>query len=150
MPHVGNFPIIYFPKPLSIGPPAFVPGLDTYDYEVAGEYLRNQTSLTEQKFLAPVVLPDGVTISKVTLFGYRLDALASLGLRLVHHDRADSTVEMCSLSADWSDGYGSVETPTITDPVIDNENRDYFLSVKIDPNDDVMEVRFNGALIDWG
>ena len=149
MPHVGNFPIIYYPKPLPIGPSAFDPDLDTHDYERANAFLRNRAALTQQEFHAQVVLPEGVTVTKVTLFGYRIDALASMFARLVHQDRVGNEVIMSTLTVDWSDGYGSVEDTSITDPTINNGAYDYVLYLAIDPNDDVTEVMFTGALIDW-
>ena len=147
-PHVGNFPREY-PKPLAIPPSAFVPNLDTQDWNIRDGYVGNRAALTQQNYFAPVYLPDGVTVNKLTLHGYRDDADAVMTLGLHRNNREGGLETLASVTADWITGYSSKSDEAIDYPVIDNENYDYSLELILDPNDDVLDVRFAGALIDW-
>ena len=149
MPHVGNFPERGYPKPLAMGPEHFGPLNDTYQFFRDATVLRNSTVLTIQNFYAPVVLPQGAKVQKVTLYGYRDDALATLGLRMYRSDRVGNMLIMADMSADWTDGYGSIEDTTIDYDTIDNETYTYDLMVSLSPNDDVNDVRYTAGVIEW-
>ena len=149
MPHIGNFPERGCPKPLAIPPPAFVPGDDAYDWKIFPTWVQNRSALTLTEFYAPVFLPQGVTVKKLTLYGYRDDAAATMTLALFHNDREGIQTSMVLVTADWETGYSSREQTTIADAKIDNENRNYSLRLQLDPNDAVGDVKFTGALIDW-
>ena len=56
---------------------------------------------------------------------------------------------MAALVADWTDGIGSIETTTITNPIIDNETHYYLLYLEIDPDAAVDDAHFYRAKIDW-
>ena len=135
-------------KIVSIPAAAFVPSLDTYDWTISYETLWNRASLELQAYYAPVNLPHGATVSKLTLYGYRDDALASLELFMWRMDRITGGMEMAYINADWALGWGSGYDDTIVSPVIDTENYSYVLDVRLDPNDDASEVRFSGAKIE--
>ena len=147
MPHTGNFP----PKlsPLSIPAAAFVPYNDIYDFTIDHTQIFNRTSLEIHLYYAPVILPHGATVSKVTLYGYRNDALAAMTLILYRVDPTESVAEMAMLMADWTLGAGSIYDDTIDYATIDNENYQYILEVGLDPNDDISDVRFFGAKIEF-
>ena len=149
MPNVGNFPVPAYPKPLAIPPSAFVPRNDTYDWEIIPAYVHNRTILTLTEFNAPVTLPQGARVKKLTLYGYRDDALATMALTLFHNDREGVETIMAAVTADWETGYSSGEDATIADPEIDNETRNYSLRLQLDPNDGVSDVQFTGAIIEW-
>ena len=147
-PHVGNFPREY-PKPLAIPTSAFVPQLDTQDWEILQIYVRNRSILTQQNYYAPVYLPDGVTVNKLTLYGNRDDAAAAMSIILRRNLRVGGGETMAEVIADWTTGYSSKSNETIDYPVIDNENYDYSLKLLLDPNDAVTDVMLTGALIGW-
>ena len=149
MPHVGNFPIIYYPKPLPIGPGEFVLSLDTYDWEIGSLFLRNRTTLTSQWFYAPVFLPHGATVIKFRLKGYRTAAGAILKLRLIRAIAGEESSIVADLLADWTGGIGSIETTDIAYPTIDNDTYYYFLWLNVEPDAAVDDVRFYRAVIDW-
>ena len=149
MPHVGNFPERGHPKPLSIGPGAFVPGSNLHDWEIQQRFIKNRTALTDQYFYASVILPQGATVTKLTLHGYRDDVDAVLMLRLGRFDKVAAYTDMATVLADWTDGYGSGYDDSIDDPVIDNENYTYCLAANLNPNDSVEDVSFRCATIDW-
>ena len=149
MAHIGNFPLPAYPKPLAINPAAFVPRVDTYDWERAPEYLRNRTVLDAQNFYAPVDLPQGATITKLTLYAYRDEGLAFILVELWRADHDGITLKMAEAMADWTDGNGSVSDETVLSPVVDNENYQYSVMVGIDPNAAVAEVQLRKVQIDW-
>ena len=149
MAHIGNFPEKGFPKPLVIGPPAFQSGYDTQDWDLNEKWLKNRTSLSIQYFHAPVILPHKARIKKLTLNGYRDDALAAMSLFLRRFNKIDSSVDMAQVIADWTIGHSSGYDDTINYDVIDNENYAYSLYVAIEPNDAVEDVYFECATIEW-
>ena len=136
-------------SPMSIPAPAFVPGRDTHDWSIDCLTVRNYTALTMQYFHALVILPDGVTVAKVTLYGFRNDELATLELSLRRGDRAGNFVPMVTVTADWTTGYSSGYSDTIDYATIDNANYIYGFRLGLDPNDDVNDVRFTGAKIEF-
>ena len=147
MPNIGNFPFRL--SPLSIPPSAFVPYDDSYDWMISYEVLNNRTSLEVHVYYAPVILPQGVTVSKLTLYGYRNDALAVMMLTLRRVARDATAVEMASITAGWTIEWDSAYDDTIGYATIDNENYSYVLEIELDPNDDVGDVRFSGAKIEF-
>ncbi|MBA7495770.1 hypothetical protein ES702_06359 [subsurface metagenome] len=147
MPNRGYFP----PRlsPLSISPAAFGPYLDTYDYMIGYDQLRNATSLELQSFVAPLILPDGVTVTKMTLYGNREDALAEMSISLYRFTEGVAAGQMAVVIADWTSGYSSGYTETIANPTIDNANYGYGFNLQLDPNDDVTEVNFRRVKIEF-
>ena len=149
MPHIGNFPSVGYPSPLSIGPSAFVPRVDTQDWFVDVHRLRNSVTLEAQSFRGPLILPHGVTITKLTLYGYRDVAGAELTIGLYRGNLAISQQQMAIITADWTDGWGSKSTTAITYPVIDNNNYTYGFQLNIDPQAIVEDLMFSGVIVDW-
>ena len=149
MPHIGNFPAPGYPKPLSINPCAFRPEVDTYDYTINQQVCRNQTSLTEQYFFAPVYLPHGATVTKFTFYGYRDDVLSTMRATLQKVNRPGVVTTLAEVIADWTIGESSGYDDTILQPVIDNENYSYIVRLFLDPNDDVMDCYGRAMVIDW-
>ena len=136
-------------KIVSVPPHDFVPLDDTLDYTCDDIDLRNRTTLTEQSFHAPVFLPHGATVTKLTLYGYRSTAgsILGLGLRRVAHPVAQEN--MAYVGADWTDGEGSGYDDTVDYAVIDNENYYYHLLLTIDPDASVDDCYFYNAKIEW-
>ena len=149
MPHIGNFPIVYYPKPYRILPPDFFPYSDVYDWKLTERSLDNRASLEPQSFYAPVRLPQGATMEKLKLIGFRDDPASTLDLWLMRKAPGQSGVVIATVNADWTTGYGTGEDDTITSPVIDNEQYDYSLHIQIDPNDSISDCYFYGAEIPW-
>jgi len=134
---------------ISIPPAAFVPSADTYDWTLTIGYLKNRTVTTIQHFYAPVILPHGVTVTKLTLFGYRDDALSEFMAVLERTDRETNSNSLATVIADWTDGLNSKYDNSISNATIDNANYNYTLTLAINPNDDVGDVYFTGALIEF-
>jgi len=133
--------------PLSVPPSTFLPGRSDYDWLCDERKLRNLTALTTQYYHAPVFFPDGVTVSRLTLYGYRTDADAIMQIFLFRADRAGVSVAMSNVLADWITGYSSGYNDTIVNPVIDNADCTYSLRVTLDPDANVLDVQFTGAKV---
>ena len=149
MPHIGNFPGPGYAKPLTIGPDAFGPAISTQDWAIDDRELRNAANLTIQYFHANVVLPHGARITEITLYGWRQGATDTLELYLRRSDFQMEEISLATIIADWTEGWGSKATTTISGMPTDNKNKTYGLMVAIDPDTDVVDVRFTGAVIDW-
>jgi len=136
-------------SPLSFSPASFVPRLDTYQWEIFQDTLRNRVILTPQNFSAGVLFPPGVTVTNVTLYGYRSDAAATLDLVLFRVDSEQNLVVMANVVGNWSDGFGSRYVDTITNPVVNNDDYSYLLTVYLDPNAVASDVQFSRATIQF-
>lgn len=151
-----NKSLIGAPNPLVMPASAFTPRLDTYDYERVygtsewGQVLKNRTSLTLQYFVAPVQLPQGAVITKVTLYGQKSSASGVLSIELIRGDRGDDTfTTMLDMAAPNWGGFGNCNSTTITQPVIDYTLYDYFVLLRIDPDTTIDDHIFGSLVIDW-
>ena len=136
-------------SPISISPPAFLPRYDTQDWFCHQYILKNRASLLIQYFSAPIIFPPGVTVTKLTLYGDRNDALAVLMLQLLKNTRNGGGITMAQVTADWITGVSSGYDDSITDPVINNNLYSYALDVTLNPNDSVNDVVFLTAKIEF-
>ena len=135
-------------KIVSIPPSAFVPMEDTYDWIITSVSVINRTVLDPQYFMAPVILPHGATITKLTAYFYRDDELAAAQITLRRTARMGTSDIMALVDATWTSGYSSGYDDTIDYPIIDNENYSYTVRIILNPNDNVEDVKFNGAKIE--
>lgn len=149
MAHIGYFPVREYPRPLSIGPPAFVPKEETYSWRISEGGLQNRTSIDAQNFYAPVFLPHGATVTRLKLYGYRLAAGGNLNLYLERITLAGNIETLATLVADWTGGDGSIETTTIEYAKIDNVAYYYIFAVFLNPEATAGDVQFERAIIDW-
>ena len=136
-------------SPISIGPPLFQPRYDTYDWSLRSFSLQNRTVLTMQSFEAHLFFPNGITLTKVTLYGFRDDSSAYLSLYLFRVDRVGAQTEMAAVNALWTDGNNSAYDDSISFATINNNNYAYVLELEIYPNDSVDDIKFYGAKIDF-
>lgn len=143
---VGNFTV---GSPLSVPPAAFVPAESSQDWYIRSNALRNASNVTYQLFFAPIFLPNGAVVSKLTLYGYRDDASATLSVSLIRDDRAGTSGTMATVSSDWTGGNSSGYDDSISNATINNSTYDYLLQLTIDPNDATSDVVFTGAKIDF-
>ena len=136
-------------SPISISPPAFVPYLDTHDWEIKRETLKNRATLTGQYFLPNIAFPPGVTVTKVTLYGYRDDNLSTMSLTLSRVHRLAGFVVMSLVTADWNTGWSSGYDDAIDYDVINNGIFSYNLMLYLFPNDSVDDVKLSGVKIEF-
>jgi hypothetical protein len=136
-------------SPISIPGAAFVPKLDTYDWIIDDLFIRNRAALTLQEFFAPVSLPNGATITSVTLYAYRDDALSSLQLYLRRITHVAAHTILASCLADWTDGYGDISDSTIDTPIVNNADYGYVLELRLEPNNNVYDCWLVCAKIEF-
>jgi len=136
-------------NPISVNSSAFRPHRDTGDFTNYGDILKKRTSTVHNYFLAPVYFPNGVTVTKLTLYGYRDDAAAMMDSYLRRADRVGNLVSMATVRADWTSGYSSAYTTAVGTPVIDNDAYSYFLLVGIDCNDSIDDLGLTGMVIEF-
>lgn len=116
---------------LSIPAAAFRPFEDGYDYQNDGRYLVHLHSpgggTANGWYLAPVHLPQGATITRMTFYFYD-DSTSDILAWLQRSDLAGNYYNMASVdSAGYSAGWGNRSTTTIADPVIDNRYNSYWV-----------------------
>lgn len=138
-----------YPSPITIHPSAFTPQDDTVDFYCNEGGLRRRADLNAGFFHAPVMLPHGATVTKLTLYGYRTDGDAALELILRCIDNAGGVNPMATILADWTDGNNSKYEDSIGYATIDNVNSSYYLYAQINPNDDEWDVILRRAKIDF-
>jgi hypothetical protein len=136
-------------SPISIPGAAFMPKLDTYNWMIDDLYMKNRAALTSQEFFAPVLLPNGATITVLTLYGYREDALSNLQLYLRRITHVATHTILASCVADWTDGYGNISDSTINTPIVNNTDYGYVLELHLEPNDNVDDIWFICAKINF-
>ena len=149
MPNRGNFPERGYPRPLVIPHTAFVPWDDQATWSFTGTMLNVRTGVTFKDFWAPVVLPQGVTIKKATLIGYRTAGASTLSLYMYRLGWDGTQAQMGMVVADWTGGYGSGYDDSISYPLVDNENYQYVVKVRIDPEADPTDCQLQGVSIDY-
>lgn len=138
-----------YASPISIHPSAFIPEDDTEDYTSKESSLLRRSSLDSFDSYAPVILPNGATITKLTLYAHRSDGSASLGINLYRCNDAGTKSQMANVQVDWEDGNGSRYDDSITNPVVDNSSFSYVITLTINPNSDVLDVRLRRVQIDF-
>lgn len=136
-------------SPIVIGAAQFLPEHDTNDWSFSNNYLMNRSSLTLQYFYAGIRFPPGVTITKITMYGYRDDADSSILCYFRRGDLVGSYVNMGFISADWTTGWSSSYDNTINYSVIDNTQFSYFMLIALNPNNSVWDVRFSAIIIEF-
>jgi len=95
-----------------------------------------------------VFFPNGATITKLTLYGFRNDANATMTLALVRNDRENAVSTLASITADWTTDYSSGEDTTISNAIVDNATYDYALRLSLNPNDSTGDIWLTGATIE--
>ncbi|MBA7603605.1 hypothetical protein ES703_10719 [subsurface metagenome] len=138
-----------YPSPISIHPLQFKPIDDQTDFYAEQTGLKRRADLSYGLYYAPVNLPHGVTITKLTLYAYRDDSGASINIRLYRCTHSGANVSMANVTADWTDGDGSGYDDSIDYSIISNVTYSYALYCYIDPNDDVDDVKLTGVKIDF-
>jgi len=136
-------------SPLAINYSAFMPVYDTHHWQLTNLALTNRDILTGQWYYAPVVFPHGITVSKLTLYGSRNDALAVMILNLCRSTYLGAQLVMSELVANWTTGWSLRYDDSIDQPIIDNYTYSYCLNLLLHPNDSQWDVQFSGAKIEF-
>jgi hypothetical protein len=124
---------------LTIPAAAFAPGAEYYGYENHGRYLKyieGPPAVELGYFVAPVHLPQGATLRRLT-FHYKDSGAGQASLLLLRHTHdSQGSLGMAELvSSDiWTPGYGSVSTTTFNPTaIIDNSLYSYYVHLSLPP-----------------
>lgn len=134
---------------IAISPCLFFPESDLYDWYINRQMCRNRATLNLQVFYAGVYLPNGCTITKLTLFGFRNDALSEMILALYRNETGLSEDRLALIVAGWTTGISSGSDTSIDDALIDNTTYNYSLYLHMNPNDSVSDCYLTGAVIEF-
>lgn len=144
---------------LTIPAAALVPtnGADGYTYDIANDWISGATG-TNQRFIAPVNLPDGAVITSFTVHAQDLSATRNVIVYLRRIEKSDLSKD--SLQATATSGNSGVQT--VTEPVggllgTVNNNLFYYRLVVIpslaannaDSSWDGSSIQFIGATIEY-
>jgi len=141
--------VTVFASPISIHPSRFLPLQDDVDFYCNYAGLRKRTDPAAGQFYSPLVLPNGLTITKLTMYAYCMVAGSVVSIRLNYVTNAGVQTQMAECENYWSDGDGSDYDDSITSPVIDNINYSYCIHCIIDPNTDVLNSILRRVMIDF-
>jgi hypothetical protein len=112
---------------LSIPAAAFVPFSDNYQYENLGRRLTYLGGPARAHFEAPVHLPQGAQVTKVT-FHFNDDSTAANGYaRLCRTDLAGNYLDMAYIDSYYAWGYAGRSDTSIESPVVDNSQYAYWV-----------------------
>ena len=129
---------------VSVPAGAFRPQFHGYDFTNDGNNVFNHTDST-QYWIAPVQLPRGATVTKLTFYWADRSSVFNLRADL---DRASwdsqNPVNMATAFSSGSSGWGSTETTDITVPVIES-GYGYYLQVTLPRHDTIL----CGIVIDY-
>jgi hypothetical protein len=109
---------------ISIPAAAFEPGADSFVYHNNGSNLYSEYGVN---FFAPVNLPDGSTVTKVTLYYEDDTAAGDLTVSLKRFDFGLNLVYTLAEVTSSDGGYDSDYDDTITYPQVDNASNSYYL-----------------------
>lgn len=137
------------PSPISIHPSQFHPIDDQIEYYCDPTGLRKRSSLASSVYYAPVLLPNGVTVTSLTLYAFcnHMDAYCNLRLYRVT-DIGDNNI-MASANANWINGHSSRSDTSISYALIDTETYSYCLYCFIDPGGNVDDSKLTRVQIDF-
>lgn len=135
---------------LSFGPAGFSADDDSspYDFFNFNYIICGDTSDVSLVYL--LNLPHGATITNITAYWYRNDAIASGFCRLRSKDIPSyaSQTTLLTLDSDSTAGNHLVSSGAISIS-LDNSTYSYFISVSLNPNDDTDDVRFHGGIVTY-
>ena len=134
---------------ISVSPNIFKPSSDLQGYDSGEGYLKCRGALDITYFLGGLFLPNGATLTKFYLYGYRDDAAASMALYLRRHDWSGNVGVIGEITANWTDGYGGLVDDSLTNAVVNNSSYTYYIMLVLNPNDSVNDVSFKGAVIEF-
>jgi hypothetical protein len=124
---------------LSIPAAAFVPSVSTYSYENHGRYLKHLAGTPVDEtgyYVAPVQLPQGATITRLTFYFKDSTAGQAEASLIQHKHYTNSSTALANLvsSDTWAPGLGSASTSSFTQtPLIDNTLYSYHVSISLPP-----------------
>ena len=130
---------------ISVPPAAFQPRYDGYDFHNPGVTLVNEND-TSDYYSAPVQLPHGATVTKLTFYWVDDSADEDGEVRLYQTDLdgSENTMAVAHTNGDSPNADDSEDT-SIVDPTIDNSQHAYYLWLILDDS----EIQPYGVVIEY-
>jgi hypothetical protein len=128
---------------LSVPAAAFIPSDDSTTYHNFGTWLAGEWGA----FCAPVYLPNGATVNKVTFYWHDSSVAGDAWLTLIRYPFSGYDEFMAEVYSSGNAGSGFSEDNTIDYAVIDNIGYSYFLWVEIP--DLLYTIYYNNVLIEY-
>ena len=118
---------------VSVPPAAFTPAEDGYDYQNLGALILNNDGASDN-YYAPVLLPQGATVTKMTLYFY--DGSSLDGCTILFRSPLDGSADyMAEVYTHGTSGAGSRFDNTIDYSVVDNSQHIYYLYLNLPASD---------------
>ncbi|GAG78503.1 unnamed protein product, partial [marine sediment metagenome] len=128
----------------------FSPYSQTSLWALGNACLRADSATVQQLWIGGVHLPQGATVTELTIGWYRDDALAMGEVYLQRMAIATGTAySMASIATNSVAGNHLVTDSSILEPVIDNTIYSYHIYLSIDPNNSIVDVKFYGGVITY-
>ena len=115
---------------LSIPPAAFAPADEAYQYAQLGQKLTPNNS-SSSAYYAPVSLPHGATVTKLTFYWRDTDGASNAVIALDRSAFNGFVSTMASAASSGSSGDGSATDSTIASATVDNSQYEYILGVTL-------------------
>jgi len=134
---------------ITISPADWLPVSDVGLWRVSKQEIGSSHATTAAVVYAPVHMPNGSTITDVTAYWYRDDALAAGSLNMFVNNLADHTQTTMSAndSGVISPTYHTTQDITITSATVNNATSTYSFGCTIDPNDNNSDVALQSVVI---
>jgi hypothetical protein len=117
---------------VSVPAAAFQPTTHNYEYTNSG-YLLSNSNGTSDNFVAPVQLPQGATVTKVTFYFFDSSSAGSdYGrIQMFGNENDSNTFAMADVLTTDAGGAGSNFDDSIDDATIDNSQYSYYLRLTL-------------------
>lgn len=112
----------------SISPAAFAPADEAYQYSRLGQKLTPNNS-SSSAYYAPVSLPHGATVTKLTFHWNDTDGTFNASISLDRSAFTGFVSTMASAASSGSGGNGSTTDSTVSNAAVDNSQYDYLLGL---------------------
>jgi hypothetical protein len=139
---IGFEPTGYFSIPAS----AFVSFFSTYDTRI-GLDVRNRETTNTAVFMAPIQLPNGVTMNNITSYWYDEEVSLDITCNLYRSLGDGFAAVLASVGSSVSDGFGSTTATSVSSPIIDNSLYEYAIYLTIPASSDSSNLRLRFVTI---
>ena len=146
---IKNILGINLKAPVSIHHSLFTSGSDAYDWLMSADLLQSRSNVSLQHFYTSLQLPDGLTVSKITMYGNRNRTGTKLNIHMYRDNRVGVQGLMASVVGNWDNGWGGRFNDSISNAGIDNDTYDYFLLLEMESISVPSEVGLSSVRIDF-
>jgi hypothetical protein len=131
---------------ISVPAPAFQPNLETYQFSISGGSMWTEGG---ENYHAPIFLPDGSTVTKMTFFYDDSAPTQSVTVSLRRWDLSSHTylpmAEVTSLNGGWGNGYDD----SIMFSQVDNEHYSYHLRAEFSSDTALSNLKVETVIVEY-